>query len=91
LKKNLNLSIIYQDNDIVVVNKPAGIVTHRANLKSKISKIKTEEKEVETKVLETKEFKIESALMSHGTPTLAYSFIIKDKLRLDKQKIKKLN
>ena len=46
LKKNLNLSIIYQDNDIVVVNKPAGIVTHRANLKSKISKIKTEEKEL---------------------------------------------
>jgi len=46
LKKNMNLSIIYQDNDIVVVNKPAGIVTHRANLKSKISKIKTEEKEL---------------------------------------------
>ena len=42
----MNLSIIYQDNDIVVVNKPAGIVTHRANLKSKISKIKTEEKEL---------------------------------------------
>ena len=28
--------------------------------------------------------------MSHGTPTLAYSFTIKDKLRLDKKKIKKL-
>ena len=43
---SFNLSIIYQDNDIVVVNKPAGIVTHRANLKSQISKIKTEEKEL---------------------------------------------
>ena len=29
LKKNLNLSIIYQDNDIVVVNKPAGISVHK--------------------------------------------------------------
>jgi len=29
LKKNLNLSIIYQDNDIVVVNKPAGIAVHK--------------------------------------------------------------
>ena len=38
--------VIYQDNDIVVVNKPAGIVAHRANLKSQISKIKNEEKEL---------------------------------------------
>ena len=29
MKKNLNLSIIYQDNDIVVVNKPAGISVHK--------------------------------------------------------------
>ena len=29
LKKNLNLSIIYQDNDIVVVNKPAGVAVHK--------------------------------------------------------------
>ena len=29
LKKNLNLSIIYQDNDIVVVNKPAGMAVHK--------------------------------------------------------------
>ena len=42
----MKLSIIYQDNDIVVVNKPAGIVAHRANLKSQISKIKNEEKEL---------------------------------------------
>ena len=42
----MNLSIIYQDNDIVVVNKPAGMVAHRVNLKSQISKIKTEEKEL---------------------------------------------
>ena len=42
----MNPSIIYQDNDIVVVNKPAGMVAHRVNLKSQISKIKTEEKEL---------------------------------------------
>jgi len=71
---------------------PKGTSAYIKELKNLFNlKIKTEEKEVETKVLETKEFKIESAPMSHGTPTLAYSFIIKDKLRLDKQKIKKLN
>ena len=35
-------------------------------------------------------FKIESSSMSHGIPSLAYSIIIKDKIRLDKKKIKKL-
>lgn len=40
--------------------------------------------------IEEKEFIVEAESMSHGTPTLAYSFTIKDKLRLDKSKIKKL-
>ena len=40
--------------------------------------------------IEEKDFIIEAESMSHGTPTLAYSFTIKDKLRLDKKKIKKL-
>jgi len=39
---------------------------------------------------EKKEFYLEALPMSHDTPCLAYSFVIKDKLRLDKKKIKKL-
>jgi len=41
-------------------------------------------------VLDEDEFKIEAKRMDHGTPSLAYSFIVKDKLRLNKEKIKKL-
>lgn len=42
-------------------------------------------------VLETNEFRIDSTPMAHQTQTLAYSFNIKDKLRLDKVKLKKLH
>ena len=41
------------------------------------------------KFYETNDFYLESSRMHHGIPTNAYSFIIKDKLRLDKKKIKK--
>ena len=41
--------------------------------------------------IEEKEFTIETSPMSHGVPTIAYSFTIKDRLRLKKDKIKKLN
>lgn len=40
-------------------------------------------------VLEEKEFKIECEQMHHDSPCLAYSFIIKEKNRLDKAKLKK--
>jgi len=42
------------------------------------------------KVLETNEFEIEAKSMEHGIPSLAYSFEIKEKLRLKKDKIKSL-
>lgn len=42
------------------------------------------------KVLENKEFEIQSEQMQHGTPTLAYSFTIKQKQRIDKKKLEKL-
>ena len=51
---------------------------------------KTETTEVSNRVFETKEFIIEAEPMQHGTPALAYSFTIKEKLRLDKAKLKKL-
>jgi len=41
-------------------------------------------------VLDEKEFKIEATLLNHGTPCYAYSFIIKDKRRIHKDKLKKL-
>lgn len=42
------------------------------------------------KILETNEFKIESQELKHDTPTRGYSFTLKEKLRLDKAKLKKL-
>ncbi len=42
------------------------------------------------KILETPDFIIEAEKMFHGTPTLAYSFKEKDKIRINKNKLKKL-
>lgn len=52
--------------------------------------IRIEVHEVSGKFIDENEFFIEAKPMSHGTPTFAYSFIIKDKLRLDRAKLKKL-
>jgi len=41
------------------------------------------------KFYETKDFYLESERMHHGIPTNAYSFVIKDKFRLNKNKIQK--
>src|SRR3989344_3427290 len=46
--------------------------------------------EVSGKFFENSEFFIQGAQMKHDIPTLAYSFAIKDKRRLDKKKIQKL-
>lgn len=53
-------------------------------------KIKLEYHEVIGKFLDMKEFYIEAEKMFHGTPTNAYVLVIKDKIRLDKKKLKKL-
>ncbi len=42
------------------------------------------------KILETPLFLIEAKEMQHGTPTLAYSLILKDKIHLNKSALKKL-
>ena len=47
--------------------------------------------ELSKKKLTIQEFLIESSPMKHGISTNAYAIQIKDKLRLDKSKIKKLN
>ena len=41
-------------------------------------------------VVDEKDFLIECELMTHGTPTLAYKFVKKGHLRIDKDKLKKL-
>ena len=54
-------------------------------------KINIETYEIERgKVFETEDFVVEAEKMDHETPALAYSFIIKEKTRLDKEKLKKL-
>lgn len=56
-----------------------------------VGKIKYEIHECNSgKILETEDFFIEAEKMFHGIPTLAYSFVEKEKLRIDKQKLKKL-
>jgi len=47
--------------------------------------------EVNGKFLETEEFCIESFPLKHGIPTNAYVFVEKDKIRIDKKKLAKLN
>ena len=41
------------------------------------------------KIIESPDFIIETKAMNHTKPANAYSFILKDKIRLDKQKLKK--
>ncbi|MCX6748822.1 MAG: ribonuclease Z [Candidatus Pacearchaeota archaeon] len=53
-------------------------------------KIDYEVFEKEGKIFENKDFVIEALPMIHGTACLAYSFIEKDKIRIDKKKLEKL-
>ncbi|MFH1802321.1 MAG: ribonuclease Z [archaeon] len=53
-------------------------------------KIKTRVKEIFSKFFENDDFYLEAASMKHDTPCLAYSFVIKEKHRLDKKKLEKL-
>ena len=46
-------------------------------------------KEVYGKFFETEDFYLEAKQMTHGIPCNAYSFVIKDKLRIDKKKLSK--
>jgi ribonuclease Z len=52
-------------------------------------KFPIEVKEAEGKFFENEDFYLESKPMTHGIPCNAYSFIIKDKIRIDKVKLKK--
>ncbi len=52
-------------------------------------KIFIDVKEVEGKFFETDDFSLEAEKMIHGTPCNAYSFLLKERRRVDKQKLKK--
>lgn len=45
--------------------------------------------EVSGKFFENEEFYLEAAPMTHGTPCNAYNFVLKEKIRIDKKKLKK--
>lgn len=45
--------------------------------------------EVSGKFFENEEFYLEAEKMTHGTPCNAYNFVLKDKVRIDKKKLKK--
>jgi len=53
-------------------------------------KINYEVREVTGKFFENKDFCLEAESMKHTSPCLSYSFVEKDKLRIDKRKLKKL-
>jgi len=53
-------------------------------------KIKTEIKEVNGKFLETEDFKISAIRLEHNTPCNGYIFEEKNKIRINKEKLKKL-
>jgi ribonuclease Z len=57
-----------------------------------VGKIKIKIHEIKSnKVLETEDFIIKAYSLNHGTPCLGYRFEEKDKIRLDKKKLKKYN
>ncbi len=53
-------------------------------------KINLDVKEISGKFLNEKNYSIEASPMQHDTPCNAYSITLKDKIRLDKKKLKKL-
>ena len=53
-------------------------------------KIKIKVKSVDSKFIDEPSFSVEAIPMSHGTPANAYSIKIKDKIRLNKAKLRKL-
>jgi ribonuclease Z len=72
---------------------PKGIKKYMETIRELINEypIKVEVNEVSKRLIDEKEYYIEAEPMQHGTPSLAYTFVIKEKIRLDKNKIKKYN
>ena len=58
----------------------------------KTGKIKIKVKEISSgKIFDTPDFYVLASQMKHGAPCTAYAFVEKDRIRIDKNKLKKLN
>jgi ribonuclease Z len=79
-------------NKTLQIYGPKGTKRYISIIKELVNiKIPLEVHEITKKnIFETEEYEIESLPMSHTKPSNAYSFIIKEKRRLDKKKLKKL-
>jgi ribonuclease Z len=62
-----------------------GLFTHKDKITIKVNEVENKE------IIDTNEFYIETKKMEHETPSNAYAFVIKEKLRINKKKIEKLN
>ncbi|MBI2629638.1 ribonuclease Z [Candidatus Pacearchaeota archaeon] len=60
-----------------------GMFTKQGNIKINIHEVSS------GKIFENEDFEIQTEEMLHGAPCLAYSFIQKEKLRINKEKLKK--
>lgn len=77
---------------ILYIYGPKGIKKFLNNLFitfGKVKKYKIEIKEVSGKFFENNEFYLEANEMTHGVPCIAYSFVKKGQIRIDKDKLKR--
>ncbi len=81
-------------NKILYIYGPRGTKQYLENI-TKVFKfvgkyeIKVEEIVGKGRFFESSDFYLEAEQMEHGTPAIAYSFVIKDKIRIDKKKLEK--
>ncbi len=79
-------------SDVFFIYGPKGTKQHIKEMLNAFrfsQNYKIEVHEVSGKFFETDDFYIEAESMMHGIPANAYSFVIKDKLRVDKKKLEK--
>jgi len=66
------------------IGKILELFVYKSRIKFKVHEV------CKGKIVDEKDFYVEAIPMNHGAPSVAYSFIIKDVLRIDKAKLKKL-
>lgn len=79
-------------NKTLYIYGPAGIKKFMEDFLKLVNierNFKIEIKEVSGKFFENSDFYLEAEKMKHGIPTNAYSFVVKNKFRLDKKKLEK--
>jgi len=80
-------------NKTIHIYGPKGTKKYMKNIMKSFKfsgKYKIEVNEVKRKFFENNDFYLEAESMKHGIPTNAYNFVLKDKRRIDKKKLKKL-